>query len=290
MPLTWLFHAHEDSFSRKWEKGKHILKDRVALERVSREEDGEEICLGPNAQDIPVHDFVQADVQFQVVKDKAVNSWKRAGCETFHQDLAPRGLPKPLPAPWGRDHTVSAWDLWGAPRWALTVHHVGGIKLGVLGIHVGCISAEPPDVLLQVPAAVLIKDRKQHQPCLVRHYLGGREGRAGCWPGQSSPRGAGWLPALSLGARGAVCCFAHKVECSLGGKGACKGGMGKTGGVGLTRVEDNWTTKFGFTQIFRPPQLFQPFSLAVKVAKHPPCLSLPHLEDLPDFPSGPWTS
>lgn len=99
MLLTWLFHAHEDSFSRKWEKGKHVLKDCVALERVSREEDGEEICLGPNAQDIPVHDFVQADVQFQVVKDKAVNSWKRAGCETFHQDLAPQELPSHCPFP-----------------------------------------------------------------------------------------------------------------------------------------------------------------------------------------------
>lgn len=69
-----------------------------------------------------------------------------------------------------------------------------------------------------------------------------------------------------------------------------QGGNGEDRGVGLTRVEDNWTTKFGFTQIFHPPQLFQPFSQAVKVAEHPPCLSLPHLEDPPDFPSGPWTS
>lgn len=44
------------------------------------------------------------------------------------------------------------------PGQALTVHHVGGIKLRVLGIHMGCISAEPPDVLLQVPTAVLIED------------------------------------------------------------------------------------------------------------------------------------
>lgn len=53
---------------------------------------------------------------------------------------------------------MSAGALQGGCGQPLTVHHVGGIKLGVLGIHVGCVSAEPPDVLLQVPAVVLIED------------------------------------------------------------------------------------------------------------------------------------
>lgn len=37
MLLTWLFHTHENSFSRKWEKGEDVLKDHVVLECVSRE-------------------------------------------------------------------------------------------------------------------------------------------------------------------------------------------------------------------------------------------------------------
>lgn len=74
MLLTWLFQTHEDRFSRKWEKGKHVLKDHVALECVSREEDGEEICLGPNTQDVPVHNFMQAEFWLEVVKHIAVNS------------------------------------------------------------------------------------------------------------------------------------------------------------------------------------------------------------------------
>lgn len=83
MLLTWLFQTHDDCFSRKWEESEHILKDHVALEGVSREEDGEEICLGPNTQDIPVHNVVQAEFCLEVVKYKAINSWKRAGVKHF---------------------------------------------------------------------------------------------------------------------------------------------------------------------------------------------------------------
>lgn len=89
MSLTWLFQAHDDCFSRKWEKSEHVLKDHVVLEGVSREEDGEEICLGPNTQDIPVHNVVQAEFCLQVVKYKAINSWKTAGVKHFKTKFPP---------------------------------------------------------------------------------------------------------------------------------------------------------------------------------------------------------
>lgn len=103
-----------------------------------------------------------------------------AGRERGVRGSAGPGAAMQLPFPWGREQR-------GPPCFALTVHHVGGVKLGVLLIHVGCIGAEPPDVLLQVPAAVLIEDRKQHQPHVVRHYLGAeREGDA-AGPSRSAP-------------------------------------------------------------------------------------------------------
>lgn len=89
MLLTWLFQTHDDCVSRKREKSEHVLKDHVALEGVSREEDGEEICLGPNTQHIPVHNVVQAQFCLEVVKCKAINSWKRAGVKHFKTKFSP---------------------------------------------------------------------------------------------------------------------------------------------------------------------------------------------------------
>lgn len=46
---------------------------------------------------------------------------------------------------------------------------------------------------------------------------------------------------------------------------------GEGRGIGTDgRVEENRTDKFGFTQIFHPRQLFQPFSLAVEATKEGP--------------------
>lgn len=107
MLLTWLFQTHEDCFSRKREKGKHVLEDHVALECVSREEDGEEVCLGPNTQDIPVHNFMQAEFWLEVVKHKAINSWKRAGMKPESGPDSPMAA-ELLLVPWGRGEPVPA--------------------------------------------------------------------------------------------------------------------------------------------------------------------------------------
>lgn len=46
---------------------------------------------------------------------------------------------------------------------------------------------------------------------------------------------------------------------------------GKGRGIGTGgRVEEKRTDKFGFTQVFHPPQLFQSFSLAVEATKEEP--------------------
>lgn len=78
-PHTWVFHGHEDSVPRGREQGECVFIDRSVSERVSGEEDGQEVRLGPNAEDIPVGHLVQTNLQLQAVENVAIDAVHEVG-------------------------------------------------------------------------------------------------------------------------------------------------------------------------------------------------------------------